>query len=133
MRVAAVLTARVLQTRRIDKGDSVGYAATFRAKRPTMLATVALGYADGIMRAASNKGWAAFAGARAPFAGRVSMDMLTLDVTDLSKPPDVGDAVELLGDSVTVTQAADAWGTNEYEIFTGLSPRIPRLYSDAGA
>ena len=79
------MTARVLQTRRIDKGDSVGYAATFRAKRPTMLATVALGYADGILRAASNKGWAAFAGMAAPFAGRVSMDLLTLDITDLKQ------------------------------------------------
>ena len=58
-KTAAVLTARVLQLRRIDKGESVGYAATFRAKRPTMLATVALGYADGIPRSLSNKGVAA--------------------------------------------------------------------------
>ena len=56
-KTAAVLTARVLQLRRIDKGESVGYAATFRAKRPTMLATVALGYAGGIPRSLSNKGW----------------------------------------------------------------------------
>jgi alanine racemase len=133
MKNVAVLKARVLQTRRIDKGDSVGYAATFRAKRPTMLATVALGYADGIRRAASNKGWAVFGGARAPFAGRVSMDLLTLDVTDLKKPPQAGDAIELLGDSVPVSDVAEAWGTNAYEVLTGFSPRIPRRYTDAGA
>jgi len=98
-----------------------------------MLATVALGYADGIRRAASNKGWAVFGGARAPFAGRVSMDLLTLDVTDLKKPPQAGDAVELLGDSVPVSDVAEAWGTNAYEVLTGFSPRIPRRYTDAGA
>jgi alanine racemase len=129
----AVLTARVLQTRRIDKGDSVGYGATFRAKRPTMLATVALGYADGIMRAASNKGAAAFKGARAPFAGRVSMDLLTLDVTDMKTPPQMGDEIELLGDQMPVRDVASAWGTNAYEILTGIGPRVPRRYTDAAA
>jgi alanine racemase len=129
----AVLTARVLQTRRIDKGDSVGYAATFRAKRPTMLATVALGYADGIMRAASNKGAAAFVGMAAPFAGRVSMDLLTLDITDMKKQPGIGDMVELLGDTMALRDVAAAWGTNEYEVLTGLSARIPRRYTDSAA
>ncbi len=133
MKNVAVLQARVLQTRRIDKGDSVGYAATFRAKRPTMLATVALGYADGIMRAASNRGAAGFAGARAPFAGRVSMDLLTLDITDMKKQPRMGDAVELLGDTMKLRDVAAAWGTNEYELLTGFSPRIPRRYTDAAA
>jgi alanine racemase len=79
MQTAAVLTGRILQIRRIDSGDSVGYAASFRAKRPTMIATVALGYADGIARAASKTGMAAIGGVRVPFAGRVSMDALTLD------------------------------------------------------
>ena len=133
MKSVAVLTARVLQTRRIDKGDSVGYAATFRAKRPTMLATVALGYADGIMRAASNKGAAAFAGMRAPFAGRVSMDLLTLDITDLKQQPAIGDSVEVLGDTMALRDVAVAWGTNEYELLTGFSGRIPRRYTDAAA
>jgi alanine racemase len=130
MKTVAVLTARVLQTRRIDKGESVGYAATFRAKRPTMLATVALGYADGIMRAAANRGWAAIGGARVPYAGRVSMDLLTLDVTDMAQPPQAGDAAELLGDSISLAEVAENSATNEYEILTGLSPRIPRRYTD---
>ena len=72
-----------------------------------MLATVALGYADGIMRAASSKGAAVFARARAPFAGRVSMDMLTLDVTGLKTPPQMGDVVELLGDTMPARRGGE--------------------------
>ena len=130
MKTVAVLTARVLQTRRIDKGESVGYAATFRAKRPTMLATVALGYADGVMRAASNRGFAALGDTRVPYAGRVSMDLLILDVTDMAKAPGMGDVAELFGDSITFSDMAGYCATNEYEILTGLSPRIPRHYVD---
>ena len=125
MQTAAVLTAKVLQVRRIDTGDSVGYAATFRARRPSMIATVALGYADGIPRAASNKGAAAIRGVAVPFAGRVSMDLLTLDATGLEVEP--GDEAEILGDTITLMQAAEAAGTNAYEILTRLR-RMPRHY-----
>ena len=132
MKTVAVLTAPVLQTHRIDKGQSVGYAATFRAKRPTMIATVALGYADGLSRAASNRGIAAFGKARAPYAGRVSMDLITLDVTRLAKKPRTGDAAELLGDTITLAEVAEFSATNAYEILTKLSPNIPRHYTDGG-
>jgi alanine racemase len=125
LKTAAVLTARVLQLRRIDKGESVGYAATFRAKRPTMLATVALGYAGGIPRSLSNKGAVFAAGARANFAGRVSMDMTTVDVSDLTDLR-VGDAVEFLGDRMMLEEVAALAGTNAYEMLTGL--RVPRHY-----
>src|SRR6202012_6030396 len=111
MKTVAVLTGRVLQVRRIDKGDSVGYAATFHAKRPTMIATVALGYADGLPRAASNKGMAAIGGGRVPVVGRISMDLTPLDVSAFKIPPQPGDDVELLGDTVTLSQAAEAAGT----------------------
>jgi alanine racemase len=124
----AVLEGRILQTRRIDTGDSVGYAATFHAKRPTLLATVALGYADGVMRSAAAAGMAAAAGSRAPFAGRISMDLATLDVTGLSVQP--GDWAELIGDTVTLDDVAAAAGTNAYEILTGLGARVPRIYRD---
>ncbi|HWX89453.1 MAG TPA: alanine racemase [Rhizomicrobium sp.] len=127
MQTACVLSARVLQLRRIDSGQSVGYAATFRAKRPSMLATVALGYADGVPRTLSNKGVAAIKGVRVPIVGRVSMDMITLDVTDLAEPPRTGDAVELLGDTVSLGEVAALAGTNEYEILTRLR-RAPRIY-----
>lgn len=133
-RTAAVLTARVLQVRRIDKGESVGYAATFRAGRPTMLATVAIGYADAVPRAASNRGAAAFRGVRAPFAGRVSMDLLSLDITGMTTPPGPGDEVELLGDTITLRDAAAAAGASEYEILTRLAAAHgARRYTGEGA
>jgi alanine racemase len=125
MQTVAILTGKVLQVRRIDSGDSVGYAATFRAKRPTMLATVALGYADGIPRTLSSKGAAAIHGARAPIVGRVSMDLITLDVTDIAVNP--GDEAELLGETITLGEVAASAGTNEYEILTRLR-RMPRVY-----
>jgi len=127
MQTAAVLTARVLQLRRIDLGESVGYAATFHAKRPSMIATIALGYADGIPRALSNKGVVAIGGARVPVVGRVSMDLMTLDVSDLSTPPQLGDAVELMGDSISLGEVAERAGTNEYQILTRLR-RVPKSY-----
>jgi len=125
MQTAAIVTGKVLQVRRIDSGDSVGYAATFRAKRPTMLATVALGYADGIPRTLSSKGAAAIHGARAAIVGRVSMDLITLDVTDIAVNP--GDEAELLGETITLGEVAASAGTNEYEILTRLR-RMPRVY-----
>jgi alanine racemase len=133
MQTALTLTGKLLQLRQIDSGASVGYAATFRAKRPTMLATVALGYADGIPRSASNSGFAAIHGARAPIVGRVSMDVLVLDVTDMAEPPRVGDDVELIGDTVTLGDAAKAAGTNEYEILTRLGHRLPRVYREGAS
>jgi alanine racemase len=131
MKTVAILKARLLQVRRIDKGESVGYAATFHAKRPTMIATVALGYADGFPRAASNRGAAMIGGVRVPIVGRVSMDLITLDVSALKTAPRPGDEAELLGDGVSLAEVAEAAGTNEYEILTRLSHRVPRRYTDA--
>jgi alanine racemase len=128
LRTAAVVAARVLQLRRIDRGESVGYAATFHAQRPTTLATVALGYAGGIPRSLSNRGKAYAAGAFAPYVGRVSMDMTVLDVTNLTNIQ-VGDVVELLGDHMPLEDLAALAGTNAYEILTGL--KLPRHYVDA--
>jgi len=130
MQTAAILTARILQLRRIDLGESVGYAATFHAKRPSMIATIALGYADGIPRALSNRGSAAIRGARVPIVGRVSMDLMTLDVTDLAELPQLGEEAEIMGDTVTLGEVAMGAGTNEYEILTRLR-RVPRAYEGA--
>ncbi len=127
MRTVAVLSARVLQLRRIDLGESVGYAATFRAKRPSMIATIALGYADGFPRVLSNKGIAVVGGVRVPMVGRVSMDLITLDVTDMPEPPYVGDTVEVMGDHISLGEVSAMAGTNEYEILTRLR-RVPRKY-----
>lgn len=127
LKTVAVLTGRVLQLRRIDLGESVGYAATFRARKPALIATVAPGYAGGVPRALSNKGAAFLAGKRAAFVGRVSMDMVTLDVSDVADLK-VGDPVEFLGDHMMLEEVATAAGTNAYEILTGLN--VPRHYSD---
>ena len=129
MQTVAVLTAKVLQVRRIDSGESVGYAATFHAKRPSMIATIALGYADGIPRALSNKGVAVLKGGRVPIAGRVSMDLITLDVSGLAAAPEIGADVEILGDTITLGEVAELAGTNEYEILTRLR-RVPKAYED---
>lgn len=132
--VAAVLTARVLQLRRVDREETVGYGATFQTKRPVMLATVAMGYADGLMRAIGNRGHAAIGGIRVPIAGRVSMDLTTLDVTDVPRELLSSDAdVEFFGDTISLEEAAQAGNTASYEILSSLSPRVPRDYSDGAA
>ncbi len=129
-KTSARLSARVLQVRRVDKGEGVGYAATFRAKRPTTLATVGLGYADGLMRAIGNRGAGAIAGKRAPVVGRVSMDLVTLDVTDIPGVQ-IGTDVEFFGDTISLEDIAQAAGTASYEVLTGIGPRVERRYTSA--
>jgi alanine racemase len=126
---AVVLTGRILQLRHVEPGESVGYGATFRAARPSVLATVGLGYTDGLMRALVGRGAGVLGGVRAPVVGRVSMDLITLDVTDV--PPDArktGAEVEFVGDHVSLEEIAAASGTASYEILTSLSRRVPRHY-----
>jgi alanine racemase len=130
--VAARLTGRILQLRRVDKGESVGYGATFRVERPLTLATVALGYADGLMRVLGNRGAGAIGGRKVPIVGRVSMDLVTLDVSDVPEAAP-GVEVEFLGDTVLLEQIAEAAGTANYEILTALGTRIPRVYTSESA
>ncbi|WP_239002773.1 alanine racemase [Rhodovastum atsumiense] len=131
MRVPLRLRARVLQVRDIAAGESVGYNATWRAPRPSRIATLGIGYADGWPRPASGRTRAlltggGFDGTPVPLVGRVSMDLTTCDVTDA--PPVVpGDWLELMGPTITPDDIADAAGTNAYEILTGLGPRIARI------
>jgi alanine racemase len=80
----------------------------------------------------SSKGAAVLHGVRVPIAGRVSMDLITLDVSDLAEPPHVGEEVELLGDTISLGEVAELAGTNEYEILTRLR-RVPRIYDGASA
>ena len=128
MRATVRLTAPVLQLRQIPAGETVGYNATWVAARPTTVATVALGYADGYHRAASNRAHAAFNGAPVPLIGRVSMDLLTFDVTD---HPTIqpGSALELLGPAVPPDLLAQWAGTNGYEVLTSLGHRAHRTYA----
>jgi alanine racemase len=128
------LKARIVQTRTIERGESVGYGGTWTARRPTKLAIIAVGYADGYFRAASsNDGTRGaeviVAGKRCPVAGRVSMDLIAIDVTDL--PPNAarrGHLVTLLGDGITVDELAHHFGTIGYEVLTGLGHRYARIY-----
>lgn len=130
-RTVGVLTGRVLQIRAIQAGESVGYGAGYTAEKPRLLATVAAGYADGLMRSIAARGRAAIAGYFVPYAGRISMDLTVLDVTNV--PPNVvkrGTTVEFMGDTVTLEELADAAGTITHEILTSIGPRVHRHYID---
>lgn len=124
---AVQLCGRVIQVRRVDKGDSVGYGADYQAQRPTTIATVALGYADGLMRASGNRGSVSLAGRRVRIVGRVSMDLCSVDVTGLD-PVAPGAEVEIVGDTVSLEELAKASQTAAYEILTSLSRRADRIY-----
>jgi alanine racemase len=125
------LTAKVMQVREAAKGETVGYGASFKLKRPSLLATCALGYADGIFRTLSNSGFVAVNGVKAPIVGRVSMDLLTFDVTDVLEPVRAGMEVELIGSTISLDDIAASAGTISYEILTSLSRRARRRYEDA--
>lgn len=130
-RTVGVLTGRVLQIRAIQAGDSVGYGASYTAEKPTLLATVAAGYADGVKRTIAPRGRAAIGGYFVPYAGRISMDLTVLDVTNV--PPSViarGATVEFMGDTVTLEELADAAGTITHEILTSIGSRVHRHYID---
>jgi alanine racemase len=129
-RPVVTLSARVLSVRQIPAGATVGYNATWTAARPTRIATVGTGYADGWHRARSNKGFAYFDGHPVPLVGRVSMDLTTFDVTDqpAAKP---GSWLELLGPNRAVDDVAHDAGTIGYEVLTALGRRYHRDYSPA--
>lgn len=134
--VAPVVTveARVLQVRTLKSGDTVGYSATWVAQRRTRLAIVAAGYADGVSRAlsaATGKGSGAVlvAGQRAPIVGRVSMDLITVDVTDIESEVARGDLVTLVGPGATLESLGRAASTIGYEVLTRLGPRFARRYT----
>jgi len=134
MRAVVSLQGRVVQTRDIAQGATVGYSATWTAKRPTRLAVVSVGYADGFLRAASasdNKqgAEAIIAGQRCPLAGRVSMDLIAFDITDMAADVQRGDLVTLLGDGIGVDDLAARAGTIGYEVLTGLGRRYRRIYT----
>ena len=124
------LEAPVLQVREIPAGTPVGYGASWVAERPSRVATVAAGYADGYLRALSGRAIASFQGQPVPLIGRVSMDLTTFDVTDLPalRP---GDALTLIGPGCTPDDLAERAGTIGYEILTSLGARYRRQYQPA--
>jgi len=128
------LTGRILQLRGIAREDTVGYGATWTAKRASRIAVVALGYADGLLRSGSGSddrpgGAAIIAGQRCPIVGRISMDLVSIDITDLPEGAvHRGDTATLIGAEITVDEVAAAAGTIGYEILTRLGPRCHLVY-----
>jgi alanine racemase len=128
------LKGKILQVREIDALRGVGYGATWRAQRPTRIATAAVGYADGYLRSLSNRGRAVVGGEEVPVVGRVSMDLITLDVTALpEEAARPGVFAELIGPHMPVDAVAEAAGTIGYEILTSLGARYHRVYQGAPA
>ena len=127
------LRARVLEVRRVSEGTTVSYGATYRTERPSRLATLGLGYGDGLRRSLSNRGEALIHGRAAPIRGRVCMDITVVDVTDR---PDVrsGDVATLLGhdgeSEISLEELASTCDTIAHEILTGFTGRLPRLEAE---
>lgn len=123
----ARLSARVIAVRRVEPGDSVSYGATWNAPRATTIATLSIGYADGVPRSLGNRGVVELNDEVVPIAGRVTMDMLMVDVGD--NPPRPGDIATLYGGRVTLDEQAQRADTNAYELLTSVSSRVERRYS----
>ena len=128
------LSARIMRVTQIEPGETVGYGASFIAKRPTRLATLAAGYADGYFRALGSPDGSGLSvligGNPAPVIGRVSMDMITVDVTELPQASiNRGDFAELIGPELTIGDIGRAAGTIGYEVLTRLGYRYRRTYT----
>jgi alanine racemase len=127
------LKARILQVRKIDAFQTVGYGGAWRAARPSRVATIALGYADGYFRVLINRTHVHLAGRRVPVVGRISMDLTTIDVTDVPEADcQLGATVEVLGTHVTPDDLAEHARTNAYEVMTALGRRYARVYVEGG-
>lgn len=129
LRAAMRVRSEIVDLRTIEPGESVGYGATFRATRTTRIATVPMGYADGLSRNLSNRGHVLVGGVRAPIVGTVSMDMCMIDVTDVPGV-DLHDEVTILGGSVAAEEIAASAGSIAWEVLTSISRRVPRFYRE---
>ena len=125
------LRAPVVDVRDVHEGESVGYGATWTARRKSRVATLAVGYADGYRRSLGNRGAALVRGSRVPVVGMVTMDMTMIDVTDV--PCSIGDVATLMGRdgsvAITVDEVALACALSPYEVLTGLASRVERRYT----
>ena len=130
---ALSLRSVVTHLKTVVPGDTVGYGETWRATSRTLVATVAIGYADGVHRARSNRGHVLIRGHRAPLIGVVSMDAITVDASNVPGIQ-VGDVVTLIGedqgDRIKAEQVAEWSGTISWEVLTSLGPRVERRYSE---
>jgi len=129
LRSVMTLTGALIAIRELQAGESVGYGASWVAQRASRIGTVSCGYADGYPRTAPSGTSVVIHGQRVPLAGRVSMDMLAVDLTDLPQAQ-LGDAVELWGAQMPIDELAQACGTIGYELLTKVTGRVPRRYID---
>jgi alanine racemase len=129
------LVSEIVHLKQVPPGTKISYGATFETKRKSWIATVPVGYADGYSRSLSNKGHVLVQGVRVPVVGRVCMDQLMLDVTDLPGVK-LGDQVVLYGqqgaDAITLDEVAANIGTINYEVICALGRRVPRCYLENG-
>ena len=132
MQQVATLSAPLLQVRTLDVNETVGYGGTYKAPKGSRIAIAGIGYADGWMRLQSNIGHAYVAGVKVPLAGRVSMDMVALDVSTLpAQALDKAGCAEFINAQQTVDDIATLCGTIGYEVFTRLGRRVLRQYTNA--
>lgn len=127
LRPVMTLKSRVIAVRELPAGSSVSYGRTRILSRPSRLAVLPIGYADGLHRSLSNQGEVLFACGRAPMVGRVCMDLCMVDVTDLPAVQP-GDVAQLFGEDLALEDKSDAIGTISYELLTAVAPRVPRVY-----
>lgn len=134
-RPVATVRARIVSVRRLDAGDTVSYGAEWSAAEPTTVATLGIGYADGVPRAVQHRASVIVAGVRRPLVGRVTMDMSVVALgRDGASGIDVGDVATIIGrdgaEEITLDEFAEWAGTISYEILVGLGSRLPRLYRE---
>jgi alanine racemase len=128
LQTVATLRTTIAQIRKVKKGDTIGYNRRGQVERDSLIATIRIGYADGYSRRLSNGiGKVYIKGKLAPVIGTVCMDMAMVDVTDVPEAEE-GDEVEIFGKAIPVTVLADWCDTNSYEILTGISQRVKRVY-----
>jgi len=132
LKPALSFKTEITQITEIGKGEGVGYGREFIAKKPTLVATLAVGYGDGFRRGPQNWGEVLIAGQKASLIGRVSMDQAAVDITDLRGDIRRGEEVVLIGKSgsleLRAEEVAERLGTNSYEVVTAISDRVPRIY-----
>lgn len=123
------LEAPILQIRQVQAGETVGYGASWTATENSWVATIALGYGDGFPRAASNSGFAMLCGIECPIIGRVSMDLITINISKAKDLARTGVYVQLIGSDAPLERQAERAGTIGYELTTGLTSRVTRIYN----
>jgi alanine racemase len=123
----ATLDAPIVQVRNLRPGETVGYGATYTVDRPLRLAVIALGYADGVLRTLSPEGYGWLAGRHCPLLGRISMDLIAMDVTEVVDAAP-GQRVELFGPNLDIDTVARQAGTVSYELLSRISARVRRVY-----